>query len=287
MAQLPHVFDASADNFQALVLDNSDKGPVVVNYWAPWAGPCLKLWDVLEKLAADYNGRFLLVNVNTDTQKQLARGNGVNSVPTLKIYRHRRIVEEVHGAESETALRARIDRHVAQPADAVLADAVRALQQGQTDAGVAQLRRALAADPTNPRTVVAGAKLYLRNGLPADAEQALRGLPTAEQQSAEVSALLGHCGFMQAAAEAPSRDELLQQVESQPDDLAARYRLAAVSLPEDDFETALAQLLEILRRDRDFRDGAARAGVNALFQLLGRDHPLTRRYRSEVLDALG
>jgi len=287
MAQLPHVFDATAENFQALVLENSDRGPVVVNYWAPWAGPCLKLWPVLEKLAGDYGGRFLLVNVNTDTHKQLARANGINSVPTLKIYRRRQVVEEVHGPESEPALRARIDRHVAQPTDALLAEAVRALQQGRGEDGLELLRRALAADPANPRTVLTGAKLLLRGGLADEAEQALRGLPAKERQSPEVIALLGHCGFMQAADDAPPRELLQAQVNDHPDDLDARYTLAAVSLMEDDFETALTQLIDILRRDRQFRDGAARSGINALFQLLGRDHPLTRQYRSQVLDTLG
>ena len=93
MADSAFIFEATPDNFTQLVLDNSAKGPVLVNYWAPWAGPCLKLWPVLEQLARHYAGRFLLVNINTDTHKKLARDYGINSLPTLKMYRYGKVVD--------------------------------------------------------------------------------------------------------------------------------------------------------------------------------------------------
>jgi putative thioredoxin len=85
MSSAPHIFEGTQENFAALVLDNSVKGPVLAYYWAPWAGPCHKFWPVIEKVTADYGGKFLLVSISTDQQKLLARENGIRSVPTLKL----------------------------------------------------------------------------------------------------------------------------------------------------------------------------------------------------------
>ncbi|HHO59295.1 MAG TPA: co-chaperone YbbN, partial [Thiotrichales bacterium] len=91
------IIEATQDNFNEAVLSNSHKGPVLVNYWADNAGPCLRLWPVLEKLANDYAGQFLLVNVDTNDQRQLAQEYGVNSVPTVKLFVNGEVVEQVHG----------------------------------------------------------------------------------------------------------------------------------------------------------------------------------------------
>src|SRR4030066_136451 len=105
MANSPYVFDANADNFARLVLENSAKGPVLVNYWSPRAGPCMMLMPRLVRLAAEFGGRFLLVMLNTDELGRLAREHGVNSLPTVKVYRHGNVVDTLHGAGSEAELR--------------------------------------------------------------------------------------------------------------------------------------------------------------------------------------
>jgi thioredoxin-like negative regulator of GroEL len=108
MANSPYVFDASMDNFPRLVLENSAKGPVLVNYWLPKAGPCLMLMPRLVRLASEFGGRFLLVMFNTDELSQLARSHGVVSLPTIKVYRHGKVVDTLHGAESESVLRTHV-----------------------------------------------------------------------------------------------------------------------------------------------------------------------------------
>ena len=107
----PYIVDGNHGNFEDAVLNNSRKGPVLVNYWTDRAGPCLRLWPVLEKLATDYAGRFLLVNINTDEDGALAREYGVTSVPTVKLFLQGRVVDQIHGAESEREFRRMIDRH--------------------------------------------------------------------------------------------------------------------------------------------------------------------------------
>src|SRR4030065_481079 len=124
MANSPYVFDASADNFPRLVLENSAKGPVLVNYWSPKAGPCLMLMPRLVRLASEFGGRFLLVMLNTDELSQLARSHGVVSLPTVKVYRHGKVVDTLHGAETEGVLRDFIRKQFADTTDTLLLNAL-------------------------------------------------------------------------------------------------------------------------------------------------------------------
>ena len=286
MADSQHIFDATPENFRQLVLENSRHGPVMVNYWAPWAGPCLKLWPVLEKLAREYGGRFLLVNVNTDQHKQLARDYGVNSLPTVKVFRHERVVDEVHGAESERALRAVLDRHVAHAADRGIAEAVRRYQDGERDSALEQLRQLADAQPDDPQLAVVLAKLLLREQRPAEAQQILERLNTADREQAQAARLLAHARFMAASAAAPDVAQLERRISDDPADLEARFALSAHRLARDDYEGAITELLEILRRGPAVDNGKARTGLIAIFDLLGSGHELTRRYRAVMLDLL-
>ena len=286
MPDVPYIFEATEDNFASLVLDNSAKGPVLVNYWAPWAGPCHKLWPVLERLAAGYGGKFLLVNVNTDKQRQLARGHGVRSLPTLKLFRHRKVVEDIHGAQPEADLRRLIDKYIARQSDAMLAAAVKTYQQGDVEEAVRLLRQAEEADPDNLRIPLTLAKLLMQHGRLAEAEELLRLLPAEAQQDPEVIMLAAHLGFIRVAQGSPPIETLEQTVAADPADCEARYRLSAVKLLQDDYEGALEQLLEIMRRDRSFRNDAGRKGTLAVLQILGEDSELAKRYRSLMFKAV-
>lgn len=286
MPDAPYIFEATQDNFASLVLDNSARGPVLVNYWAPWAGPCHKLWPVLEKLASDYGGKFLLVNVNTDKQRPLAREHGVRSLPTLKLFRHRKVVEEIHGAQPEADLRRLIDKYIARQSDAMLAAAVKTYQQGDVEGAVRLLRQAEEADPDNLRIPLTLAKLLMQHGRTAEAEELLRLLPAEAQQDPEVSMLASHLGFIRVAQDSPPIETLEQTVAADPADCEARYRLSAVKLLQDDYEGALEQLLEIMRRDRSFRNDAGRKGMIAVLQILDKDSDLAKRYRSLMFKAI-
>ena len=101
MTATAHIFEGTRENFQELVVENSARGPVLVHFWADWAGPCHRLFPVLADLAREYGGRFLLVNLNTGAQAAVAREYGVNSVPTLKLFRGGEVVDTVHGYRPE------------------------------------------------------------------------------------------------------------------------------------------------------------------------------------------
>ncbi|MGH8672170.1 MAG: tetratricopeptide repeat protein [Burkholderiales bacterium] len=284
MSASRYVHDASADNFNTLVLGNSMKGPVLVNFWSRRAAPCFLLMPRLVRLCTEYGGKFLLVMFNTDEFGRLARDYAVTSVPTVKVFVHGKVVETVHGAQPDSELRRVIDRFVARKSDAVHAVAVTAAQRGDDQRAFELLAQARAQDPQNLRIPIDHAKLLVLRERYAEAEEMLQSLPANAGPEAEV--LLAHLGFLRIAQNAAPMDILWQKIDNDPDDLEARYTLSAVMLVDDDYEGAMDQLLEIARRDRAFRDDAGRRGMLAVFTLLGNSGELVERYRKRLYDGL-
>lgn len=286
MSQASYIFDADSTNFDELVVANSHKGPVLVNYWSPKAGPCFKLWPLLEKLAAEYSGRFLLVNINTEKQHLFARDNGINSLPTVKLYRSGKVVEQVHGAESESTYRALIDRHIIRPSDAAVSAALKVYQAGDSGKSFRMLADIAIEDLENLRVPLTLARLLFKEARYADVIALLTSLPEGFSQEQEVISLYTHAEFFVAAENAPLREGLEKKISRDPEDLEARYQLAAVNLLEDNYEGALQQLLEIMQRDPEFMDAVGRRGTTAIFSILGSTHPLVREYRNHLLNIL-
>jgi len=286
MPASPYVFDATAENFRALVLENSDRGPVLVNYWSPRAGPCLMLMPRLVRLATEFGGRFLLVMLNTDELERLARDHGVTSIPTVKVFRHGRVIDTLHGAESENTLRDFIARHVVSEAESKYAAAIQAYRSGDIETAVTRAAEAALAEPDNPRLALELAKLLMQQGRYAQADDLLRSLPPALRQQPEVRDFSAHASFVRTAREAPPEKTLEQAIAANPNDLEARYRLSAHKLTQDDFEGAMDQLLEIIRRDDGFRDHAGRHGLLAIFAMLGDGDERVQRYRALLQQAM-
>jgi putative thioredoxin len=280
MGVSPYVFDASAENFRTLVLENSDKGPVLVSYWSPRAGPSLMLMPRLVRLATEFSGRFLLVMLNTDELGQLAREHGVASIPTLKVFRRGQAVDTLHGAESETVLREFINRHVAREAKTKYTAAILAYQRGDLDQAVTQAAEAALAEPDNPRLALDLVKLLVLQRRYAQADGLLKSLPAETRGLPEVRQLSAHVNLIRSAQDAPLPETLMKAIATNPDDLDARYRLSAVMLTQDEYELAMMQLLEIIRRDSSFQHQAGRDGLLAIFALLGEEDERVHRFRA-------
>ncbi len=286
MSVPPHVFDGTRENFSELVMQNSAKGPVLVNYWAPFAGPCLKLYPTLEGLVRQYGGRFLLVNVNTKDQPLLAREQGVTSLPTLKLYRGGQVAETLHGVPSESELRKMLDRFLGRESDASLVAALRKYQDGEVNTALHLLAQAAVEDPDNLNIPLTLAKLLVRESRAPEAHLLLTALPGEARREPRIGALLAHLGFVLAAQEAPEPTILERTLREQPENLEARYQLAAVLLSRDDYEPAMEHLLAILKQDRSFRDEAGLRGLLAVFDLLGSGDALAERFRRRLLNIL-
>ena len=281
----PYIQNATAENFRAVVLENSEKGPVLVNYWSPQANPCLMLMPRLTRLADEFGGRFLLVLLNTDECGALAQDQGIDSLPTVKVYRRGQVVDTLQGAESETNLRAFIGRHVARAATPLHSAALQAYQQGDLDQAVSLAAKAALEHPDQPQIPTDLAKLLMLSGRFDQADELLRCMPPQAKQNRELRNLAVHLSFIRAAQGAPPIGALESDVAHDPTDLEARFQLAAAKVMRNDYEGAIVQLLEIARRDPKYRQGMGRNSLLALFDMLGDDDERVQRYRAQLADA--
>jgi putative thioredoxin len=274
------VFVGTGDNFGTLVIENSRRGPVMVHFWAPWAGPCLKLMPELERLAQSYGGKLLVVNVNTDREKALAREYQVRSLPTLKVMRNGQVVHTFYGGQPQQAFREVLDRLVGSELGPIHAAALEAYRRGDLDRALGLLDRAAEGEPNSVRIPLHRAKMLLRHGGPEQALASLGDLSGSMQRDPEVDQLKGHLELIVAARHAEPIERLEQRIHEQPEDLEARFSLGAQRLVGDDFEGCLEQMIEILRYPANERSAGARRALLAIFSLLGEEHELVKRYRS-------
>lgn len=280
----PYILEGTSENFETLVLENSERGPVLVNYWSPKAGPCLRLYPILDKLIHEFEGKMLLINVNADEHKRPALNYGVNSLPTMKLFKNRAVVETLHGYQPESDLRSVFIKYVPRRSDTAVRDALQAYEKGNIHEALTLLAEATMDDPQNMRIPITMAKLLMRDDRHAEGYQLLSALPGEQREEPEIRDLLGHLGFLLAARDAPNAEILRQTIERDPENLDARYQLCALKLVEDDYEGAMELLLDIMRMDNEFRDGVGRKGLLTLFNMLSSEHALVTRYRKKMLE---
>lgn len=282
MAHSPFVIDVTAASFEAEVLTRSRELPVLVDFWAAWCGPCQMLMPLLARLADEYRGQFVLAKVNSDEQQELAARFGVRSLPTVKLFRGGRVVDEFLGVQPEKTIRALLDRHIPRASDALVAQAASAAQAGRADEAIAILDQAVRGDPVNDRARLELARLLIQATRVDDAEAALGALGPEARGSADAQALRARLEFVRTARTARGVDELLRAVAARPTDSAARYELAARHVVHGQYTAALEQLLEIVRTDRKFNDDAARKAMIAIFNLLGGQGEIVNEYRRKL-----
>ena len=283
MALSPHVFDATAENFQRLVLENSHRGLVLVHFWTPRAGPCMVLMPRLVKLATEYGGRFLLVMLNTDELGSLARRLGVTSVPTVKFFRRGEVVETVHGAESDNHFRALLDRFIQRDSASLHTQGLSAWQNNSFDEAKRLLAAAAVDEPGNPAIPRDLAKLLWANGEHEQALLLLESLPADLRTHPDIGGLYAHLALAHAAETAAPDVETRA---ADAGDAGARLQLAALRLAQDDMESALAMLDGLDAEHPQYRNGLPRQALLALFDLLGPEHALTRTYRARLSQRL-
>jgi putative thioredoxin len=286
MAQLDYVFDGTRDNFQQLVVENSHRGLVLANYWTPNVGPCFKLWQALETLSREYQGRFLLVNVNTETQKRLTRENGITSVPTVKLYRNGQVVDAIYGAHTESSLRNAIEQHAPVEKHPEVVRAIKNYQTGQADDALKILVNAGIKEPGNTEVHGTALKLLLREGRYADIENYAAHLPEAVTRNEEIDTLRAHARILQLADQAPAREELDALLVAQPDNREAALQRVALAITGDEYDVAFEGLMRLLQTAPDTEQAFLHKTMQNLFAMLGEDSEPGKRYRRLYLDRL-
>ena len=279
----PHVLEVTAETFEQDVLEASRQAPVVVDFWAPWCAPCRALGPVLEKLAGEYGGRFRLAKVNTEENGELAQAFNVRSIPDVRAFRGGRQVDQFMGALPEPRVRAFIEDVVPSPAELEWLRAAELRLAGDLAAALAALRKALELNPQLHLARIDLAEVLMETGQHEEASTQLAGVPDDPDWDARVASLRQAVAFAQAGG---SESDLSARVAADPGDLEARLALAGALAARKAWRDALEHLLEIVRRNKSWRDGEARKQMIAIFNLAAADEDLVGEYRRKLASVL-
>ncbi|MBK7014847.1 MAG: tetratricopeptide repeat protein [Sulfuritalea sp.] len=277
----PHAFDVSTAEFQEKVVAASQHVPVLVDFWAEWCAPCRQLKPVLEKLAAEYGGRFLLAKVNSDQNQELAGRCGVRGIPNVKAFVGGHLVDEFTGALPEAQVRAFIDKLLPSPAEPLRIAAQEARASGETELALSLLDDASQADPGNETVQLDMAEIRIEAGQIDAARALLDALEHKARDASRHKALQARLKLVAAGGGADAA-ALQARIAANGDDPDARLQLANALALSGDYRPALEHLLAIVRRDRKWQDEAARKAMLDLFTLLGGDaqfDDLVREFR--------
>ena len=280
-----YVIDVTDQTFATEVLERSKTVPVVVDFWAEWCGPCRMLGPVLEGLANEYRGQFILAKIDVDSNPQTAMQFHVQGIPAVKAFKDGRMVSEFTGAQPEPQVRQFLEALVPSEADLLTKQAYEWEVNNQPAMAEANYREALSRKPDHYPAKVGLGRVLLNQNEVKEATEILNSIPAAAQERAVADALLAGAGFIKHAA-GHTEEELKAKVDSDPNDVPSRYALASLYASQMKFAQALEQFLEVLRRDRQYEDDGARKAMLAIFTIVGEDQQLTKDYRRQMANAL-
>ncbi|MGP1676698.1 MAG: tetratricopeptide repeat protein [Burkholderiales bacterium] len=280
-----HSFETGTDSFERDVLKASEKVPVLVDFWAPWCAPCRALKPILEKLAGEYQGRFLLAKVNSDEHPQLSARFGVRGIPNVKAFVDGKLADEFTGALPEAGVRAFIDRLIPTPGEKLRRTARALVAQGDFDEAERQLRSALELEPANHGARLDLVELLLARNSQAEADAMFAPIPERERDE-RAERLYSALALWKRSQQLPALEELEAKLAANPDDLPSRLALGERLVADKRYEPALAALLEVVRRDRGALRTSARKLMVDVFNLAEDQPGLVSEYRRLLAGAL-
>ena len=292
MSQSAYIFDVTTETFDRYVLENSFHKPVLVDFWAEWCAPCKALMPMLASITESYAGELLLAKVDCDQQAELSKRFGIQSLPTVVLFKDGQPIDGFAGIQPESAIRAILEPHLgtvpeaAPEPEADLATVVATLlEEGNATQAIALLQPAISEQTEDPLLILLGRALAMDGQLDA-AEQVLDAVKNKAAHKAALSGARAQLTFLRQAVGLPQRTELEQRLEQNANDSEATYQLALVDLSQQRYGEALAALLALFERDRGHADGSPHRTLLEVFNALGSEHPLTIQYRRKLYQVL-
>ena len=279
------IVNIDESNAAALLIEESHQRPVVVDFWADWCGPCKSLMPVLEKLANEYAGAFLLAKVNADEQPMISQQFGVRSLPTVMVMQGGQPVDGFVGAQSEAQVRELLEKYLPKPWDGLLEEGQALMAAGDFSSALSPLRQAFEDSGQRHDITLAYAHALLECNRLDDAEAVLGTVRMADQDPAWEQ-LVAQLKLKREAAVTPEMAALEERLEAEPGNHDVRHQLAVQYTNAGYFREALEHLITILRQDLNHADGATKKALIDTIASLGKSDPLAAEYQRKLYSLL-
>ena len=280
-----NVVDIDQNNAQQYLIDESFNRPVVVDFWADWCAPCKQLLPLLEKLADEYAGAFLLAKINADEQQGISQQLGVRSLPTVMVFKDGQPVDGFAGAQPETAVREMLQKHLPSPWDAKIAEATELLDQGDTSGALALLRAAWEESDKLLEITLAYAGALVEANRLDEAEEVLSEVRLVDREAVHEQ-LMAQIELKREAGKSPEIEALESELMSDESNHSVRVKLAVQLTTGAHYRDALEHLLVVLRADRDWNNGEAKRLYLDTIASIGKGDPLAAEYQRKLFSIL-
>ena len=278
--------DVSEQDFEQAVVQRSHEVPVVIDFWAPWCGPCRALGPTLEKLAEEQQGKFILAKINIDENPMLAQAFQIQSIPAVKAVRNGALAGEFLGAQPEPNVRRFIEQLMPSEAESLAQKAQRLEEAGKAQGAESLYRAALAKEANQPLALLGLARVLVQRGEENDAQTLLTRIPNTVPEHPAAQQLLAQLRLKQTGAKAEDEKQYRDRLAANPNDLDARFELSQILAAVGRYEEALTELLAIVKKDRKFQEDGARKAMLEIFEVIGARSELAENYRSELAKVL-
>ncbi len=283
MTETASVVEVTGATFETEVIAASHQIPVLVDFWAAWCQPCQVLMPLLDRIVRDYPGSARLAKVDTDRESALAAQFGIRSLPTVIVFRHGKVIQNLVGVQPESAYRSVIESLKPSSGDNIIESVDSLIRSGQLEEALGHVEVALEGEPDNQRLAMTRADLLARLGRVDEANAAVEALPADIRVGDTARRIAARCQLLALGSnELTAAESLKAKLAANATDHAARAALIGALVHHDQLEEALDQALQLLKRAPGYAEGAGRKALVNLFELLGSDHPLTTQYRRKM-----
>jgi len=278
------IFEVSEKNFESIVIKNSEKIPVFVEFMGVWSGPCIQMSEEIANLAKEFSGQFIFAKVDIDEQDTLMKSYGVENIPNLQVFIDGKVVQKQEGLMTQDELRLLLKEvGIYSHINEMSQQAREKHMAGDSLGAIQLLTNAIKKDPSNTNIAMDMVQIFIDLNELDQAEGLFNQLPDSEKNSDMGKVLIGQLTFLRLASKTVGKFQLQQQLLSSPDSCDAHFDMAVCLVAEKDYQEAVNHLFEIMKIDRNYKDSAAREMIVTITNMLAPNNPeLSSEFRSKL-----